>query len=349
MLARLFVQMPYTMTLVEGEQFPVYEGIEGEYTVRFLPPIRSADLQSPNAPSDLTLDGKPAFEANVMRIDFYKDQFTRKSGGPMDPPQELIAKVVDWFHSRLRFVTRATHARAPSFPLNQWRLEYTNDDGSPLEKVEGLARAWGALAFQWSFIGVSKETWQHIFSLPNDFEIPVWDELRLDAQAALPAVGTSVVLGASALEVFVSVILDSLAAKNGFPPELWKWINERGEKRGNPLRQPSVDEQFDALLKHFVGHSLKDEPALWEAFRNLKTARNSFVHDGVAKVGGTPVDNGQAIALLGKVNEIIEKVRTWLPDELKWHQPAVSVEFKWTQGLFGPSRDGRPPDASSVS
>lgn len=340
MLARLYVLMPYTVTLSEGEQFPVYEAVEGEYTVRFLPPVRSTDLNNSSGPKNLTMDGKPAFEANVMRIDFQKGQFDRKIDGELDPPHDVIQSAVRWFHSRLRYVTRAAHAKPVSFPWNQWKLDYTNDDGSPLEESDGCHRGRGSIQFQWSFVGVTKQAWEHVFGLPSDFEIPVWDDLRLDAQAALPSVGAAVVLGAASLEVFISSILDRLSVHRDFSQELWQWINERGERKGNWLRQPTVEEQFDVLLKHFCGHSLKEESLLWEGFRNLKTARNTFVHEGIARLGGERLTKEQAKALLGNVNNIIAKIRDWVPEDVRWPEPKVRVDLSWTHALFEESTKG---------
>jgi hypothetical protein len=220
MLARLYLLMPYAVTVAEGQEFPVAEAKDGDYAVQFLPPMREVAALSGQKPSSLTLDGKPAFEANVMRIDFRKDSFDRKIDSPIDPPEGVIRGAVEAFHVRLRFVTRAAHAQPVSFPPNQesWRLNYTNDDGSPLEACEGHVRSRGTIHTRWSFIGLSRGVWDSMFSLPSDFEVPVWDELHLDALAALPSVGAAVVLAATSLEVFISVLLDNLALKRGVSP-----------------------------------------------------------------------------------------------------------------------------------
>jgi hypothetical protein len=173
--------MPYTVTIAEGEVFPIYEVEDKGYRVRFLPPQRDPSKAFVPQPSELKLNGMPAFEANVMRIDFHKEEFDRAAAGTIDPPEDVIRHAVSEFHSRLRFVTRAAHASTVSFPWSQWRLEYTNDDGSQLEAQEGFVRGRGTLQFHWSFIGVSPEVWKNIFDLPADFEVPVWDGLRLDA------------------------------------------------------------------------------------------------------------------------------------------------------------------------
>jgi len=336
MLARLHLLMPYAVTIAEGEEFRIAEGKDGDYIVQFLPPMRDEAALTGQRPSSLTLDGKPAVEANVMRIDFRKDSFERKVDTSIDPPEEVIRRAVELFHSRLRFVTRAAHAQPISFPHGGvWRLDYTNDDGSPLEAREGYARSKRTKHIRWSFIGLSRGIWDSLFSLPSGFVVPVWDELHLDALAALPNVGTAVVLAATSLEVFISVLLDNLAAKRGLSSTLWEWIKDR---EGRILQQPSVEEQFDVLLKELSGHSLKEKAELWEAFKKIKHARNKFVHEGIAKIGNSILTAEDAAPLLHRVNEIISTVREWIPEELKWPAPQEKVEVEATHTLIEPSK-----------
>jgi hypothetical protein len=317
----------------EGEEFRIYEFADGDYRVRFMPPLRDPGALTGRRPEGLRLNGRPAFEANVMQIDFWREEFDRKASAPIDPPEDIIRRAVSEFHWRLRFTTRAAHAQAVSFPSSRWRLEYTKDDGSPLQPLEGDVRGRGTIQFQWSFVGLSSDVWNNIFGLPPDFHVPVWDGLRLDAQAALPNVGTAVVLAATSLEVFISVLLDELASKS-LSPTLWKWIRERD---GKYLQQPSIEEQFDVLLKQFAGHSLKEDQALWESFKNLRSARNTFVHEGVARVGKAPLTKDAAAVLVNCVNDIIAKVREWIPEDLRWPVPQVKVDLEWTHVLINPS------------
>jgi len=269
-----------------------------------------------------------------MRIDFHKEDFDRTADGPTDPPEDVIRRAVTDFHAGLRFTTRAAHASPVSFPWNQWRLDYTKDDGSELETQKGYVKGRGTIQFQFSFIGISPEVWDNAFGLPSGFKIPVWDGLRLDALAALPSVGTALVLAATSLEVFISILLDDLAARQRLSDSLWTWITARG---GRTLQQPSVEEQFDVLLKEFTGHTLKEDAALWEAFKNLRSARNSFVHEGVAMVGKTPLSKDDAAVLVGRVDSIIAKIREWIPEDIRWPVPQVQVNLEWTHTLIEPS------------
>jgi hypothetical protein len=216
----------------------------------------------------------------------------------------------------LRYVTRAAQIRPIDFPeSNRWRLDYLNDNGAELVQQEGLVRGRGAIAFSFQYIELTSAVWDNVHDLPPDFQPPTWDDLILDAHNALPEIGPSVVLAATALEVFVGQILHFLAKTSTLPPDLWQWINHRD---GEWLREPSVNEQFDLLLKVLAGYSLKEDATLWEAFQNLKAARNSFVHEGTARVGRTRLTIDQTRRLLGKAVEIISGVRGRLPEELQW-------------------------------
>jgi len=94
------------------------------------------------------------------------------------------------------------------------------------------------------------------------------------------------------------------------PRSLWTWINDRGDYR----KEPSVLDQYDTLLKVFTGRSLRDEAELWEALRNIKDARNSFVHEGKAMIGKRDVSLADARALLAKAERIVQWVELFLPE-----------------------------------
>ena len=66
--------------------------------------------------------------------------------------------------------------------------------------------------FRFSQVTVHPQVWGDVFSL-SDFDVPVWDDLRLDALAALPHVGSAVGLAAASLETFIAHILDALATR----------------------------------------------------------------------------------------------------------------------------------------
>lgn len=322
MIARLFLLLPFNLTVPDGQSFTVYGYDDDGYRVLFYPPGRSDRTPSSDAPEEIRIDGTPAFQADSLRIDFLKDSFERKMGAPVDPSHEIMGRAVNSFLLRLRHVARAPQIRPISFPSGTWRLQYLNDDGSELEKQEGFVRGHGTLSYSFSWIALNSKIWDDIHGLPPEYIAPAWESLLLDAGNELPSIGPAIVLAATALEVFITTILDRLADVKKAPPELWKWINNRGDW----LREPTVEEQFDGLLRYFTGHSLKEDQRLWELFKNLKTARNSFVHEGTSRIGGTAISTDSAQKLIIAAAEIINKIKGWLPAELLW--PDFKHEIK---------------------
>jgi hypothetical protein len=205
-----------------------------------------------------------------------------------------------------------------------------NDDESELKEEAGLVRGRGVRTFQTSVVALTNKVWSNVFDLPLDYEPPPWESLLLDATVEMPSIGPALVLAATALEVFISRVLDRLAPNKVIPSELWHWINNRRQW----LQEPALEEQYDALLRCLTSHSLKDEPLLWEAFKNLKDARNAFVHEGVAKIGETPVSTESANKLLASTSNIIAKIREWLPNELHWPEFKHEINIEIQKRLF---------------
>ena len=171
---------------------------------------------------------------------------------------------------------------------------------------------------------LDNDIWERIFELPPNYIPPQWDSLLLDANKALPEIGPSVVLAATALEVFISHILNELPKDNIISKNLWNWVNNRE----NWLKEPAPIEQFDILLKSFLGVSLKDNNDLWGHFKNLKHARNSFVHEGIAKIGKKPISEEEARILIVKANEIVRFIKNELPDQLQWPEHIFSIKIE---------------------
>ena len=127
----------------------------------------------------------------------------------------------------------------------------------------------------------------------------------------------------TALEVAVSKLLDDLAVSSPIPEDLWRWINNRQLEK-----QPSLVDQFGDLLHILLGYSLKDESALRESFQNLRRARNSFVHDGVAHIGPNVVTEGDARILGGKANEMLAFTNSKLPANLQWPEYHHQIQVR---------------------
>ena len=329
MLAVLRFGVPFDLLVPTGAEYRLSAYIDDGYTVLADIPARSDIPLASAQPEEIALNDAPAHMANLLSIKFSKDTFNRAVGSSIDPPEPVIGRAIRSLLGRLKYVAKAPQIRPIEFPHCAWRLQYLNDDGSELAETPGLIRGRGTLHFSFSYIACDPKLWDLVFSLPPDFEPPAWHTLLIDATGALPHVGTAVVLAATALEIFIAEVLNQLATLSPVPPPLWHWINDRG----NWQKEPSVEEQYDVLLKVLCGHSLKEDNALWEALKNLRTARNSFVHAGASIVGRVECSSQEAAVLIGKASQVIATVRTWLPESLHWPEFEHNVKVQFAKQI----------------
>jgi len=323
MRARVHALLPFKLTVPEGSQFTSEPYDIDGYTVIDRPPQKSDRIWTVDADTTfVTVNGVKAFDADVLVVDFHKEEFNRARNSQLDkertndPSHEIINETLNNQLRRIRYAGREFAVQPIEFPSCGGQLEYTDDDGNELPEQPGLVRKILSRNFSFSFNLCTSEVWSNAQSLPPNFQPPTWDDIRLDAQHALPHIGTAIVLSAVALETFINQIVENLGSKNTDPPGVWAYVTNRSDW----YQLPSVEDNFDTMLKLFTGHSLKDEPDLWLAFTEIKNARSQFVHHGVARIGkkGPIVTLPKATNLVGMMNQIIDKVRTWLPEEMRW-------------------------------
>ena len=269
-----------------------------------------------DVPDVCEINGVPSSLTDLLIIDFQKETMERQEGGMLDPPLPVIGRAVNSFLTRFRHISQHAEVRPIDISKISWFIRYLNDDGSDLEVETGKVSRRGSRTYNFPLIWLDQDTWDEIIKHTSEFDPPAWEPMLLDARNELPKIGPAIVLAATALEVFISKTLDELATIKKVPPDLWRWINERKD----PDSRPKAEEQFDELLKHVTSHSLKEEPKLWEFFQHLKAARNTFVHEGIARVGKSSVDLKQADLLVLAAGNIISKVRECLPAELQWQE-----------------------------
>jgi len=58
------------------------------------------------------------------------------------------------------------------------------------------------------------------------------------------------------------------------------------------------------------------------------------VHEGVARIGGKALSDDDALKLLVNANEIIARLRDWLPSDLKWPVFELKTMMKLEKRLF---------------
>ncbi len=273
----------------------------------------------------LLLDGQPTVEANLVQLDFYRSEFDRREGAASDPPIELIFELLNRVLATLRTLLRAGQLKPLAADGSYWRLDYLTDAGAELLPEEGLIRRRLGQRLFVQLHGITEATWRRLQEVSPAYSPPAWETLLLDAEALLPEIGPALVLAATTLETLIAAVLDWLAAQANLPPGLWAWINDRGDYR----KEPSTAEQFDALLRSLAGTSLKDDGRLWEGFKQLRDARNSFVHDGRAVIGKNrdEVTVARARELVGRAREIAAWIEQLLPANQR--RPEVGQPMQW--------------------
>ena len=344
MIARFTIAIPFIISLIEGEVLEPFDFDTDGYTGKIYPPYQSENISKndnpftgvsltgvleelkpvaiPQSSNAIIFRGVGTVPTNALKIDFFKPQFSRPPGAEgddIDPPLSLCFKVANDFISRLRFLNRGSYIK----PLLQsgvlWRIDYLSDNEEILPIDLTLIRTRVRTTFSLSACVIDKNLWENIKSLPNDFTVPVWDVLILDAKNLLPEVGAAMVVANTAIETYIAWCLDQLQLSKSslIPKELWDWINNRSN---DLAKQPSEDERLDILLKVLTGKSLKDNSKLWKSYKELKKARNSFAHEGTAALSKTKkalVTLEDATRLVSEAETVIDWIEMLLPNDLR--------------------------------
>jgi hypothetical protein len=277
-----------------------------EYVARLVP------MDPPVPVPDATVGGESVVRADALPIDMWRELDFNRVSGTDDPPTELFFNIANDWLMRFRVLAQVPSVRPVQSAESVWSIRYLNDDETELVEDPTLAiyRQRAGSHFQATVSTLDQQAWAALAALTPGYVPASSEHLALDAVVAFHEGGPAVVLAHTALETRIAEALELLAPMYGVRPTIWSWIGARG----NYLKEPSTGEQFDSLLKAITGRSLKDEPALWEAYRNLAAARNSFVHHGQAMIGNQPVDGPTAARLLDRTRDILDWIDGLLPE-----------------------------------
>lgn len=327
MIARATILLPFELFIREGDDLQVLTWAAHGYEIRFYTPFEFIDrpkvTDSALAPvvslkhaqpaqfsDNAILDGRRVAQVNVLRLDFIKPEFDRsRSNTSSDPSAEVIFESANAVLAKIRVYSRAFQINPLVPARDPWQITYLTDDGREVENEEGKKRIHVQLGVGLSFPPLTPEVLSLVAG-PQTGEPYLWDQLLLDANVLLPNVGAAIVMASAALESFIAWALDILHQERELPAGLWTWIRNRDHF----TKEPSVSEKFDILLRAFTGHSLKDQPVLWQAFRELRSARNTLVHEGAAVIGTTIVDATKTRQLIIGAENIIKWVEQLLPE-----------------------------------
>jgi hypothetical protein len=92
------------------------------------------------------------------------------------------------------------------------------------------------------------------------------------------------------------------------------------------LKQPSAKEKYDEVLLMVTGRSLQEDKNLWKAYEELRTVRNSIVHQGRAvltrttkkkkRLIETDVTSEMASEMITNAENILAWIESILPEDM---------------------------------
>ena len=357
MIAQFRVALPFTVHLQAGMQYREVEEERSVGRVTIYPPMQAegstpaigtsklVSIKAVNARlrprssamsmEALNVDGVPALPMDLMQVDVHRGSFERGEGSD-DPPVAEMFTIVNEFLLAIKAVANA-YRLVPVEPESAiWRMEYMADDRTQLPTDPRKHAARTSAKFKYESNVLLPEAWNKAAAVRRTHPLNVWNELMCDAWRALPEIGPAIALANAAIEVLAKEAVEMLVPRGDVVERLWEWLTDRDEW----WREPSIAALFSELLPAVGGKSLKDETRLWEAFQNLRTARNKLAHEGVAKIGNALVDEPRARSLLEKADEIVEWVEVQLPAEkrrpLYKAKPNVRFEIGFSNDLDAP-------------
>jgi len=295
-------------------------------------------------PGQTVIDGKPAVQTNLLFADFIKPSFDRRrssvEGVPPatlslgDPSIEAGFRVLNDWIRRYKYLARSSNVRTIRPSQSFWALEYLTDDEKEIPADPVLFRVRTGFAQGFRLDILDSTVWDRVGSVPIEFKPHAWEVLLLDSPALLPEIGPALVLAYAALEAFIDWSLDVLAPLAKIPPTLWEWVNTRDSF----WLRPRTAEQLDVLLESLTGKSLKSELKLWELFKNLASARHSYVHTGHAVIGNQYVTVERATELINGAGQVVTWIEALLP--ISHRRPELSekhtITITTTIPLTGP-------------
>lgn len=364
MIARFFIKLPFRLfmpasldvdsfdTIAHGERVRVYTPVQSQaavdtswlfYSHEQL--VRALSPAEARVAADFVLIGnKPTVTADLLIVDFNRPSFDRSMKTPdmsvinpetpstqtTDPPAIWAIEVANSFIQRLRVLSRGILVKLLDPGRTLWRVRYYDGDGGELPKQEGVIRGMVGAHSYGEVVRFDHVLWEGIKGLPDGYQQPPWDSLLLDAVELLSEPGASVAMSFTALEIFIAWALDELAEAQ-IRSDIWHWLNNRERRDFNP----NITEQYDVLLRVLGGRSLKESNAeLWEAFMNLRSLRNNFIHEGRLAIGSSssPATPETIKRLVGKAFEIIRWVEALLPPAMQ--RPTVNSSQEVEVRLF---------------
>jgi hypothetical protein len=116
----------------------------------------------------------------VSKPDFDRRAAIEPDGTPSDdPPAEMLFELANSLLYRVRSVARSPSLHPLVMRSSCWRIEYLNDDGKPLDPINGLIRARNGAGRFFTITSLTESIWRESARLPQDFRPKPWESLLL--------------------------------------------------------------------------------------------------------------------------------------------------------------------------
>jgi len=202
MIARVGIHLPVSLWLAEdttleplhveyaGTKLTIHAPMQSSFDIRpdeqgsFNVNALIGQLQpvaKPRRYEYVKMNGRFVWHADLLQIDFHRDEFDSRKGASEDPPPVVVQQVVQNIVSRLRYTTGAPEFREFGLHETYWITRYLNDDGTELAEAAEFIRARVHAPFKFVFSGVDTHSWQASRLLTFGFQPHPWERLYLDA------------------------------------------------------------------------------------------------------------------------------------------------------------------------
>lgn len=346
MIARVAVHLPVSLWLEQDALLDAFESEHKGTRLRIHAPAQSAfgirpdekgefnvneliqqlqPVPKPRVYEYVRMNGSLVKHADLLEVDFLRNTFDRAAGSPQDPSPIDVQAVFQNIVARLRYTTGAPTFREFALIQTFWITRYLDDDGNELPEEQGLVRARVHAPFEFTFSGLDTHSWSAIKPLDFHFQPHPWERLYLDAHFLLPEVGPALTLALSAIETAADqMIRDRLTAKP--------------EKAESLIRGRRLGQRLDDVARQLTGKSLKEDPALWNAFNRLRLARNASSHTGLPLLDGKVIDRQAAFEIIAASEPILRWLEALMSSGLQTHRDPHMPQWQYRS----PVRQGSP-------
>ena len=301
-------------------------------------PDLALDIDAKDSAS-MKINGCAAIPANCIQVNFRKVDFDRTINNNLplvyDPPIDFAFECANYLLDSIRALTKAPTVKPISSLSTFWLYLYRNDDFSELPEEDGKVRERCSTWMRYTISVLNPVLWSDLEKNLAECTLKPWEKLLLDAQDLLPEIGPAIVLAHTAIENLAALATNHHSQQK-IPSDLWLWLTNRSPH----YLEPSTADALDVIHKAFTCESLKDDPGLWEKFQHLRKARNTFVHEGLAKIGNEEVDLKKAIELINGSGEIASWIEGRLPEKMKRFRSQSLPKIEISKRIFSEENEG---------